>query len=351
MVFGLTDPPPNQRDMNLWSLHVDPRSGAPSGSPRRVTQWQRLSLVMPTGFSADGRRLSVGIVEYQSDIYVGRNAGGDSALQGVARLTLDTRFDVEPRWTGDGKAILFTSDRNGSPDIFHQAIGEADAVPLAAGPGDQSEPQLSPDGAWVIYKDSPVASRGGETGTAAIERLPSLGGAPEKIFDVEAAASFRCSGLPGSPCFLCEIDRGDAVFTEFDPVRGRGRRVARVNVGGFLAWDLTRDGTAIAFIASNDSIATIHIISTRGGAPRSVTLDRPIAIEKITWAADGQSWFVVSRTSEGDWRLTRARMDGTTTSLIPRQQWMYDAAASPDGKHVAYTGNTVDANIWLLEDY
>jgi eukaryotic-like serine/threonine-protein kinase len=349
MVFGLTDPPPNQRDMNLWSLYVDPRSGAPSGSPRRVTQWQRLSLVMPSGFSTDGRRLSVGIVEYQSDTYVGRNAGGDSTLQGVARLTLDTRFDVEPSWTHDGEAILFASDRNGSLDIFRQAIGEADAVPLVAGPGNQSEPQMSPDGAWVIYKDAP--DRGGATGTAAIERMPSAGGAPEKVFDTQAAASFHCGGLPGSPCVLCEMDHGNAVFTEFDPVRGRGREVARVKGEGLLPWNLSRDGTAIAFTASSDSTPTIRIISTRGGAPKRVTLDRPIGVLNIAWAADGQSWFVVSRTSESDWRLTRVKIDGTTVSLIPRQQWMYDAAASPDGKHVAYTSNTVDGNIWLLEDF
>ena len=71
VVFGLTDPPPNQRDMNLWSLRVDPRSGVPSGSPRRVTQWQRLALVEPTACSADGKRLSVGALEYQSDVYRG----------------------------------------------------------------------------------------------------------------------------------------------------------------------------------------------------------------------------------------------------------------------------------------
>jgi serine/threonine protein kinase/dipeptidyl aminopeptidase/acylaminoacyl peptidase len=351
MVFGLTDPPPNQRDMNLWSLNVDPRSGAPSGNPRRVTQWQRLSLVVPSGFSADGRRLSVGIVEYQSDCYVGRSAGGDSTLQGVSRLTFDTRFDVEPSWTHDGDAILFASDRNGSVDIFRQAIGEADAVPLVAGPGDQSEPQMSPDGAWVIYKDAPEAPRGGTTGTAAIERMPSAGGAPEKVFDTQPAASFRCGGLPGSPCVLCEMDHGNAVFTEFDPVRGRGREVARVKAEELLPWDLSRDGTAIAFTAPSDSIATIRIISTRGGVSKRVTLDRPIGVQNIAWAVDGQSWFVVSRTSEGDWRLTRVKVDGTTVSLIPRQQWMYDAAASPDGKHVAYTSNTVDGNIWLLEDF
>ena len=59
VVFGLTDPPPNQRDINLWSLRVDQNSGMPSGGLRRVTQWQRLALVEPTAFSTDGKRLTV----------------------------------------------------------------------------------------------------------------------------------------------------------------------------------------------------------------------------------------------------------------------------------------------------
>ena len=76
ILFDLTDPPPNQRDMNLWSLRVDPRSGAPSGSPRRITQWQRLALVQPTAYTTNGKRLSVWALEYQSDVYAGRVVAG-----------------------------------------------------------------------------------------------------------------------------------------------------------------------------------------------------------------------------------------------------------------------------------
>ena len=122
LVFGLSDPPPGQGDMNLWSLRVDPGSGAPFGKPHRITQWQRLSLVGPTGASADGHRLSVGVLEYQSDCFIGRIAGGDSSLQHLTRLTLDDRMDLQPSWLPDGKAILFASDRNGSMDIFRQAL-------------------------------------------------------------------------------------------------------------------------------------------------------------------------------------------------------------------------------------
>jgi hypothetical protein len=31
--------------------------------------------------------------------------------------------------------------------------------------------------------------------------------------------------------------------------------------------------------------------------------------------------------------------------------WMYSAVASPDGKRVAYTSNTGQGNIWMLEDF
>ena len=355
MVFGFSDPPPNQRDMNLWSLRVDPRSGVPSGTPRRVTQWQRLSLVVPSGSSADGRRLGVGALAYQSDCYVGRNAGGDSALQEVARLTLDTRLDVQPRWTPDGKAILFASDRNGSMDIFRQALGDREAVPLLAAPGDQSGPQMTAEGAWVLYRDAPeVREQGLAVARARIMRMPGEGGVPVKVLDVQGAASFRCGRLPGSPSVVCELDRGRLVFTEFDPVQGRGREVARVGTGGLLqlpTWDLSLDGTALAIVEQSDSLSTIRILSTRGAPPKKVTLDRPIGVASIAWAADSRSWIVVGQGAGSDWRLTRVKPDGTTVSLIPRQQWMYDVAASPDGKHIAYTSNTVDGNIWLLENF
>ena len=82
VVFGLTDPPPNQRDMNLWSLRVDPSSGVPSGSPRRVTQWQHLALVEPTAFSTNGKRLTVGVLGYQSDVYRGARVGRWSRASG-----------------------------------------------------------------------------------------------------------------------------------------------------------------------------------------------------------------------------------------------------------------------------
>ncbi len=349
LFFGLTDPPPSQRDMNLWSIRVDPSSGAPSGKPRRITQWIGLSAVLPLGISTDGKRLSVRILMYQSDCYVGRIAPRDSALQDVRRLTLDERMDVEPTWMPDGKSILFTSDRNGSPDIFRQALDASAAEPLVTGPGDQSAPCVSPDGHWILY----LEYRGAEGGTEEVTRvmrLPVAGGPPEKVFDTQATAQFRCATPPATLCVVSASDGAETVFAEFDPLQGLGSEVARVSAGKVPVWDLSFDATRLAI--KPDDLPVIRTLSLRDGSIHDTRLDRELRGMNVAWTADGTGWFAIGLSDEDEeWNLYRVAANGKTTRLLPTQMWMYSSAASPDGRHVAFTSNTGEGNIWLLEDF
>ncbi len=270
LVFGLSDPPPSQGELNLWSLRVDPRSGAPSGTPRRITQWQGVQFVAPTGVSADGKHLTVVVASYQSDCYTGRIAGGDSLLQNVTRLTLDDRFDVGPCWLPDGKSILFASNRNGTADVFKQAIGAPEAEPLVMGPGNQGGPLVTPDGARILYVDTPGAALGSDPPHGAVQgtRLPRL-----------------------------------------------------------------------------------RVISLPGGAVHEVRLDRPMNILNITWTADGRGWLVIDQHRGVEWNLRKIDLDGKSTPQLPAQMWMYSAAVSPDGQHVAFTSNTGSESVWLLDNF
>ncbi len=349
VVFGLTDPPPNQRDMNLWSLRVDPRSGVPSGSPRRITQWQHLALVEPTGFSTNGKRLSVGVLEYQSDIYVGRMAAAGALLRDIRRVTLDDRMDVMPAWMPDDSTIVFSSDRNGTFDIFRQRIGDAVADPLVTSPGDQYSPQLSPDRAWVLYVEQD-AEPGKAATNARLMRISVTGGRAEKVFDIQGTATFLTPQATGSSPVLCELQGGTIVFSAFDPVRGRGRELLRTEGHEPPVWSLSPDGSTIAMVVqSQDSIPRIHLLSTHGAPFREVRLDRPVHITDIAYVPDGRSWIIVQGGEQ--WRLMHVDARGRTSDLVPPQMWMYSAAVSPDGKRVAYTSNTGQGNIWMLEDF
>jgi Tol biopolymer transport system component len=113
--------------------------------------------------SADGKRLVLQKVTDQEQVYIGELAAGGTLLNfgwlwkhrmnPPRRLTSDEASDEPSEWTADSKAVMFTSDRNGTLSIFKQRIDQDSAEPVVTGPHDVGLPLLSPDGAWILYSD------------------------------------------------------------------------------------------------------------------------------------------------------------------------------------------------------
>ncbi len=57
MVYARREEPPVGRDFNLWVIKVNPRTGKPASSPRRLTSWTETG-VHSLSISADGKRLA-----------------------------------------------------------------------------------------------------------------------------------------------------------------------------------------------------------------------------------------------------------------------------------------------------
>jgi serine/threonine-protein kinase len=107
--------------------------------------------------SPDGRR-----VAYQDN----RTSGGDIWVKEadggpVSRLTFDAVPDRAPRWSADGGSVYFISDRGsaGSGVWSMRADGTGEPTLLQALTQTAISFDVSPDGAWIVYRTPAAPSR------------------------------------------------------------------------------------------------------------------------------------------------------------------------------------------------
>jgi hypothetical protein len=117
---------------------------------------------------------------------------------------------------------------------------------------------VSPDGAWILYPGG-FSCAGGSLAPYQLLRVAITGGRPEQVLRASFYDSPQSRTAPGcarAPAILCAIaerssDGKQIIFTAFDPLKGRGREITRVDVeptGRGYIWDLSPDGTRIALL-------------------------------------------------------------------------------------------------------
>ncbi len=135
--------------------------------------------------SPDGKRLAIGLnTESGDDVWIKELPAGP-----LSRLTRDSTDDSRPRWTPDGRSVMYSrrntelgrqrADGTGSTEIFLRFTD----------PGTIDEVLASPDGRWLVFR------RGGEVGATAGRNIfgirPGVDSAPVPLVatpDVDEAA-------------------------------------------------------------------------------------------------------------------------------------------------------------------
>jgi eukaryotic-like serine/threonine-protein kinase len=350
IIYSLEEAPPDDKDTNLWEVRVDPTGAKASAGSQRITTWAGLSL-SDLSVSADGTHLAFVNAGLQTDIYVA-GLGGKDSLGAPQRFTLMGRNNIPSAWTQDGRALIFSSDRNGSWNIFWQGLQERNAQDFLWGPGEQTEPRLSPDASRVLYWD--YVEKAGKASTPMhLLRVPISGGTPELVVEASRGATVRCAH-GHSRCVLGEIDKANSklVFTALDLREGRKGELVRLatDLAGTPAWDLSPDGSTLAVVDLDQRKDTIHVVDLDHGSSRLIPLGRSERLSGITWSADGKGWFVTSSSLLGA-KLFFVSLNGAASELWTSKSSLGAPVAAPDGKNLAFTVSSYNSNAWLIQNF
>jgi serine/threonine protein kinase/Tol biopolymer transport system component len=351
MILAIEEPGAIGSTCNFWLMRIDTRTGEVIEKAKRLTNWSGFCMA---GISAttDGKR--VAFLEWESHIisYVADVSADGTSVVRTRHFPLSGSSDGVNDWTPDSKAVVLVSNRSGQFGIYKQLLDENTAKPLVT-EGFGRMARLTPDGRWILY----FAKAGALPATVPepVMRAPITGGPSEVLFTAKTNSLIGCARSPSDLCTIAEPtdDHAQVVITILDPFKGRGRELARFDLGSdYNNWwyALSPDGTRIA--ATPTPTGPIYILSLQGKPTQKIHVKGWNNLLAMTWAADGKGLLVVAGTGTGRVVL-HVDLQGNAHSLWENVGAFGETlpSPSPDGHHVALSGWTMDSNMWVMENF
>jgi len=125
-----------------------------SGAGKRafeIADFYRCAVVSAPSLSRDGARVAFGVRRYELEAGKTRSEVWMMAADGtnLRQMTSGEHNDTDPRFSPDGKRLLFASDRGGSAQVWVMPVDGGEPMQLTKfGPG-VGGPEWSPDGKYI----------------------------------------------------------------------------------------------------------------------------------------------------------------------------------------------------------
>jgi dipeptidyl aminopeptidase/acylaminoacyl peptidase len=337
------------------------KSGAEKKTPTPEAFLELRSVQEPQ-FSPDGTRVAFVVNEPLTGEKRTRHIWIYEKDKNVSRqLTYSTKSESAPRWSPDGKQLLFLSNRDGDEQqiyILRMAGGEAAA--LTKGKASASEPAWSPDGKSIAYltpdakteeEEKRAKDKDDERVVDRDDKQPRL-----RVIDV-ASKKVRTlteptwkvqelAWMPDGQTIVVKATDRPAVDRFTDRLYAVGAQDAKIKEllaprGEFGNVRVSPDGKGISFIGCRDDgpqPSDLMILPVGAGLAKNLTgasLDRPIM--HYAWAKGG---WVVAVYAEGfrnkftGYNGTGERKESVDMAMNPGE---FSVAASGE---IAFVGQT-----------
>ena len=326
--------------------------------------------------STDGGRI---VFDLLGDIYLMPTEG--SGKGAATRVTSGPAYDMQPRFSPDGKRIAFSSDRDGLWNIWTVDIGGKDAKQISREKRwFVNSPAWSPDGTYIFARRHFVKERslgageiwmfhssGATDGLQVTERAGWQKDNGEPDISADGRYLYYSKDVTPGTTFEYNKDPNGTIYAIIrrDLTTGRERRAVSVQ-GGSVAPQISPDGKTLAYVRRVRLKSFLYLRDLESGRDRELfaNVDKDLqeawAIHGLypqyAWMPDGRSiviwgegkiWRVDVASGKGRPIPFTVNVEQTVNAALRFPQKVHpdefpvrmlrDVRVSPDGRLVVYS--------------
>ncbi|WP_428263183.1 amidohydrolase family protein [Haliangium sp.] len=269
-----------------WDVNSPPGPTAEVNIDTDEGTWMSLDV------SPDGREV---VFDLLGDLYTVPISGGEAKS-----LTSGMAWDMQPRYSPDGRWIAYTSDRGGGDNIW--------IVPRAGGEPKQvssetfrlvNSPSWSPDGQYIVARKHFTGTRSlgagemwlyhisGGQGVQLTEKTNDQKDSGEPVLSPDGRFLYYSQDVTPGPVFEYNKDPYAGIYAIKRLDRQEGRTETFISgPGGAVRPTPSPDGKKLAFVrrVGLDTVLFVHDLATSKARPVYAGLDRDM---QETWAIHG----------------------------------------------------------------
>ena len=242
------------------------------------------------------------------------------------RFLVSTRAELNPRFSPDGKRVVFASNRGGFTEIWIANADGTDPMPLTSMRASLTGgPNWSPDGSRVVFDSN-------KEGQFEVYVISAAGGTPRRLTKNPAS-----DGVPGYS--------RDGAWIYFMSNRSGRSQVWKMPAGGGEAVQVTKDG---GYVAAESPDGRFVYYSKAGTTPLGLWRvapsggDESEVLPSVTFlnlAVTGDGIYYIPRADDGQYFIKFFSFLTGKSSPVAALNGKYGngLAVSPDGKTLLYT--------------